>query len=145
MRQPFQTKSILPCLVLCAILTSVSLKSSAQNARTFTYDAAGNRIAMGVPVQQAPGRNPNGNPGGLEASFDVAIQPGGHVRLMVKNLGKNEKYAASIYTTSGQLVANLASTANPVSNINMSSLQAGVYVIKLTIGKQQFSRVITKE
>ena len=145
MRHPFQTKSILPCLVLCAILASVSLPLSAQNARTFTYDAAGNRVAMGVPVQQAPGRNPNGNQGGLEASFDVAMQPGGHVSLMVKNLRKNEKYAASIYTTSGQLVANLASTANPVSNINISSLQAGVYVIKLTIGKQQFSRVITKK
>ncbi|MBO4849688.1 MAG: T9SS type A sorting domain-containing protein [Prevotella sp.] len=145
MRHPFQTKSILPCLVLCATLASVSLPSSAQNARTFTYDAAGNRVAMGVPVQQAPGRNPNGNQGGLEASFDIAIQPGGHVRLMVKKLEKSEKYAASIYTTSGQLVASLAPTDNPVSNINMSSLQAGVYVVKLTIGKRQFSRVITKE
>ena len=135
----------MPYLTSCTILASLSSPLSAQNARTFTYDAAGNRVTMGVPMQQAPRRNASGNPDGLETSFDIAMQPGGHVRLMVKKLEKSEKYSASIYTTSGQLVANLAPTTHPTTTINISSLQAGVYVVKLTIGKRQFSRVITKE
>ena len=120
-----QIPSMIPYLILCVILAFIPQPSSAQSARTFTYDAAGNRVAMGVPVQQSPKRNPGGDQGGLEASFDIAMQPGGHVRLMVKNLGKGEKYEASLYTTSGQLVANIAPTTNPASSINMSSLQPG--------------------
>ena len=44
-------RKILSFLIIVS-LAIMPKASKAQNARTFTYDAAGNRIAMGVPVQQ---------------------------------------------------------------------------------------------
>ena len=41
----------MPYLTSCTILASLSSPLSAQNARTFTYDAAGNRVAIRINVR----------------------------------------------------------------------------------------------
>ena len=46
-----QMKKFLTYLLLCVILASVSSPLSAQNARTFTYDAARNRVAIRINVR----------------------------------------------------------------------------------------------
>ena len=46
-----QMKRFMTSLILCVILASVSSPLSAQNARTFTYDAAKNRVAIRINVR----------------------------------------------------------------------------------------------
>ena len=46
-----QMKRFMTSLILCVILASVSSPLSAQNARTFTYNAAKNRVAIRINVR----------------------------------------------------------------------------------------------
>ena len=41
----------MPYLTSCTILASLSSPLSAQNARTFTYEAAGNRVVIRINVR----------------------------------------------------------------------------------------------
>lgn len=127
------------------LLCFVSLTMVAQVSQSTTPITAGNRIAMGVPVQQAPQKGNVSDERKADASFDITMRPDGHVSLLVHNLPVGEKYSARVFTVSGQLAATMGPTSSPTSTLNLTHLQSGVYIVKLTAGSHTVARTITKE
>ena len=132
-------------LMLLLPFLAVSSAMGQSNARVFTYDAAGNRIAIGVPVLLAPGMNQDLQEGREDEEVKVTQKPDGHVRIDVRTDGERKEYSARVFASSGKLVAKLATTSNPISNINLSDLQPGVYVIDVAIDGRHVTHKVVKE
>ena len=111
-------------------------------ARVFTYDAAGNRTAMGVPVSLARRSAAGGSAEQEHGAMTVVSLPDGQVRLSAR---VPSEYSAKVYTASGQAVATLAPTTSPVSTIDLSSLQPGVYVVDVSIGERHVVQKVVRE
>lgn len=125
------------------LLTLLSSSAKAQtNARVFTYDAAGNRIAMGIPLSQAPQR-PADDMESKEIPMTITTLPDGHVQIQMKTDGTT--YSARVYTTAGKLAAILQPTTSPLSILDLSSLQANVYIVDITLGDRHVVQKITRE
>lgn len=114
-------------------------------ARVFTYDAAGNRIAMGVPVSQAPRKTDDSVEEKLADIVSFTTHPDGHIRIHVLKEDEDLPYSARVYTTSGQIVAKIPSTKSPVSSINLSSYPSGVYIVEVIIGERHITHKIIRE
>ena len=136
------TKNIL--ISIFTLLAAIPSKAQT-NARIFTYDAAGNRIAMGVPASQAP-----------ESLFDeatdeetptvaVTANSDGRVQFTARNFCDVDTYSAEVYTAAGQRVATLRPTSSPVSAIDLSAWPSGVYVVDVTVGDRHVIHKIAKE
>ena len=132
-------------IVLLTMLT-MAPATAQTTARTFTYDAAGNRIAMGVPLSQVPGR-PSAVFGTEETpAVSITSRPDGHVYVLPRqSAGRDITYSATVYNAAGQTVAVLPATDSPRSPIDLSSLQSGVYVVDVLIGDSHVTRKVTKE
>jgi len=127
-------------IFLMAILSSSAKAQS--NARVFTYDAAGNRISMGIPQSQAP-RKPSNNMKSKEIPVTITTFPDGHVQIQMKTDGTT--YSAKVYSSSGKLVAILQPTSSPVSILDLSSLQANVYVVDIAFDDRHIVQKIARE
>lgn len=123
-----------------AILSSSAKAQS--NARVFTYDAAGNRISMGIPQSQAP-RKPSNYMKSKEIPVTITTFPDGHVQIQMKTDGTT--YSAKVYSSSGKLVAILQPTSSPVSILDLSSLQANVYVVDIAFDDRHIVQKIARE
>lgn len=128
-------------IILLALLSS-SVKAQS-TARVFTYDAAGNRIAMGIPQAQAP-RNPLEDIGKPEIPMTITALPDGHVQIQMKT-DSGITYSARVYTTAGKIVAILHPTTSPVSVLDLSSLQANVYVVDIAFDDRHVIQKIARE
>ncbi len=112
------------------------------SARTFTYDAAGNRISMGAPSSLAQRSAAHGVAEREDGAMSVLSLPDGQVRLSAH---VPCEYSAKVYTASGQAVATLAPTTSPASTIDLSSLQPGVYVVDVAIGERHVVQKVARE
>ena len=132
---------LIPLLALLATAPATAQTT----ARTFSYDAAGNRIAMGEPMSQAP-RRPSAVLGaGEETSVSITSRPDGHVEILPRKMEQGGTYSATVYNAAGQVVAILPATDSPRSTIDLSPLQGGVYVVDVLIGDRHATRKVTKE
>ena len=133
-------------LIPLLALLSTAPAPAQTTARTFSYDAAGNRIAMGVPMSQAP-RRPSAVLGaGEETSVSITSRPDGHVEILPRqSAGRDVTYSATVYNAAGQVVAVLPATDSPRSTIDLSPLQPGVYVVDVLVGDRHATRKVTKE
>lgn len=130
--------------LLIILLTLLSSNAKAQStARVFTYDAAGNRIAIGIPQAQAP-RNPVNDMGKTEIPVTITTLPDGHVLIQMKT-DSGITYSARVYTTAGKIVAILHPTTSPVSVLDLSSLQANVYVVDIVLDDCHVIQKIARE
>lgn len=130
--------------LLIILLTLLSSNAKAQStARVYTYDAAGNRITMGIPQVQAP-RKPVNDMESKEIPVTISALPDGHVKIQMKT-DSGTTYSVRIYTTSGKLVAILQPTTSPVSVLDLSSLQANVYVVDIVLDDCHVIQKIARE
>ena len=132
-------------LILLLSLLSSHFAMAQTPARVFTYDAAGNRIAMGIPVSQAPRKTDDSVEEKMADIVSFATHPDGHVQIHVLKGSEGIAYYARVYTTSGQIVAKLQTTTSPVSSINLSSYPPGVYIVEVIIGECHFTHKIIRE
>jgi hypothetical protein len=138
-------KELLISLLFLFLSAYSTLAQAQAPARTFTYDAAGNRITMGVPLLQTPRKTEDSV---LEKRADIVSftnHPGGHVLIHVLNGNEDLTYSARVYTTSGQIVTRVLPTTSPVSSIDLSSYQAGVYIIEVIIDDRHITHKIIRE
>lgn len=131
--------------LLFFFLLSTHFAMAQTPARVFTYDAAGNRIAMGIPVPQAPKKIDDSMEEKLADMVSFTTYPDGNVQIHVLKKAENLAYSARVYTTSGQIVAKLQTTTSPVSSINLSSYPLGVYIVEVIIGERHITHKIIRE
>lgn len=130
--------------LLIILLTLLSSNAKAQStARVYTYDAAGNRITMGIPQVQAP-RKPVNDMESKEIPVTISALPDGYVLIQME-IDKGTTYSARVYTTSGKLIAILHPTSNPISVIDLSSLQANVYIVDIAFNDRHVIHKIARE
>jgi hypothetical protein len=132
-------------LLLLLSLLSSHFAMAQTPVRVFTYDAAGNRIAMGIPVSQAPRKTDDSVEEKMADMVSFTAHPDGHVQIHVLKGSGETAYYARVYTTSGQIVAKLQTTTSPVSSINLSSYPPGVYIVEVIIGERHITHKIIRE
>ena len=135
-------KKMMSMLLFVFITASSAMGQS--SARVFTYDASGNRTAIGVPVSNAPKKGLDLQKAKNDGLVTVTSHPNGQVRLEVRMEGDMKEYNAKVFSSSGQLVAKLAKTSSPISTINLSDLQPGVYVIDVAIGLHHVTHKVVR-
>ena len=122
--------------------TAVSGQSS---ARIFTYDASGNRIAVGVPASRAPEKAADSSARHETVTLSVTPKSDGTVCLSVRHPLGTPEYEARVYTSAGQLVARLGPTSDPQSTFNLSSMPPGAYVIDVGVDGSHITRKVVME
>lgn len=115
------------------------------SARTFTYDAAGNRIAMGVPVFEIPRKTNDNVVKEMADTVSFTTHPNGHVLIHILSKSEDIVYSVRVYTTSGQIVTKVMTTTTPTFSIDLSSFQPGVYIVEVVINDRHITHKITKE
>lgn len=135
-------KRFIPLFILSITVIPAMGQSS---ARIFTYDAGGNRISMGLPLLRLPQKAPDESISHEEAPLTITSQPDGKVQLTVRHNDPQRKYSAMVYTTSGKRVATLPPTSRPLSVIDLSALQPGVYLVDVAIDGSHVSQKVVKE
>ena len=78
-----------------------------------------------------------------EIPVTITTFPDGHVQIQMKTDGTT--YSAKVYSSSGKLVAILQPTSSPVSILDLSSLQANVYVVDIAFDDRHIVQKITRE
>lgn len=115
------------------------------SARTFTYDAAGIRIAMGIPVFEIPRKTNDNVVKEMADTVSFTTHPNGHVQIQILSKSEDVVYSVRVYTTSGQIVTKVMTTTIPICSIDLSSFQPGVYIVEVVIDERHFTQKITKE
>lgn len=145
--------SNLKCIAL-AIMLFMTPSSFGQRQIKYVYDGAGNRIKrMGVvdsipkyapsaPLSPSPSliiageKNPN-----ILVSTDVT---GTSIQLKIVNEIKNIKGNIGIYTHQGFTILTKMLTERQ-TNIDINSLRAGIYILRVTLKENSYSWKIIKK
>ncbi len=144
--------------LLITILT-ISFTAFAQDF-TYTYDAAGNRIARVVYLQTKTTLHNNGSTNHETeeeeiaeektlkdklGSFDLLVYPNPTKGLVVVEISGEETIESAtynVYDVGGKQVAN-GTVASSMLLVNLNQQIAGTYTLRLTInGKQQSWKII---
>ena len=143
--------------ILIAILT-ISFTAFAQNF-SYTYDAAGNRIARVVYLQTKTTLQNNGSTNQQTeeeiaeektlkdklGSFDLLVYPNPTKGLIIVKISDEETIESAtynVYDTGGKQVAN-GTVASSMLLVNLSRQIAGTYNLIVNInGKQQSWKII---
>lgn len=117
------------------------IPSPATSVRTFTYDAAGNRILMETPTRNAqasPGRNqPRDGQADVTCTADM---------LRIRMTGEfPEPYGISIYNIAGQTILERHDCRGMLQEIPLFHLRRGVYIVDVCAGDIRSTRKITIE
>ena len=132
-------------IILLTALTS-SLTAFAQQPRTFTYDAAGNRIAINVPTESAPEAPlfyAEDDIDEITVSIDVK-ETTGIFSVSLKGWMEREPVHIYVYTAGGQLITE-STTKQTNFSLNITAHPAGVYIVEATQGEKHVARKFTKE
>ncbi len=136
------------------LLSIICINSNAQQAYIqFTYDAAGNRVVRqyfpAIKINDAREKNPEADK--IAANYGIHVYPnplmdGNSVTLVISSIKENEGEDAQVYVldnTGKLLFTQKQSTVSP-TQLDLSSYAAGIYYIKVAIGKEQLFYTITK-
>ena len=132
-------------IVLFHLLLSSYFAMAQTSARTFTYDAAGNRTAMGVPVLETPRKTHDNVVKEMADTVSFTAHPNGHVQIHMLSKSGDIVYSVRVYTTSGQVVTKVLTTTSPTYSIDLSSFQPGVYIVEVIIGERHITHKIIRE
>ena len=104
-----------------------NMPSTPITVRTFTYDAAGNRILMETPSRNVPASQGTGQLPEVQAILTLTSG-----MLKVSLPGEiPEPYSISVYTAAGQFVAERKGCTGRSQDISLSRLSRGVHIIDI--------------
>jgi len=139
---------------MLVILSSILfIRANAQHIN-YTYDANGNRILRQYsPTRLINTTTPDPEADKTAAQYGIGVYPnplmdGNNVTVVVKSLqDKTEEIsAAAVYVmdnTGKVLFSQQQNTASPVQ-LDLSNYSAGIYHIKVVIGKEELFYKVTK-
>lgn len=118
----------------------------------YTYDAAGNRIVRRYSVNGMSLLNEDDEDKGevqlskmlQKHQVDINLTEKKEINIRVSNVNKDTQGEISIYSTNGIQMRKIA-IREEYTTIDMSKLEAGVYIILVTVDGQSTSWKILKE
>lgn len=118
----------------------------------YTYDAAGNRIVRRYSVNGMPLLNEDDEDKGevqlskmlQKHQIDINLTEKKEINIRVSNVNKDTQGEISIYSTNG-IQMNKIAIREENTTVDMSKLEAGVYIIMVTVDGQSTSWKILKE
>lgn len=124
----------------------------AQSVINYTYDNGGNRILQTVPSSRnggfgnsrdsEQGHTANGELAGHQVLITV-YDSQGMVKVEIVGFEDSDACLASVYTTSGSLVASTSAESMPVY-LDISHCRRGIYILKLVLNNETGSWKIIK-
>ena len=135
-----------------ALLTTIPTVAKAQNV-SYTYDAAGNRIKREIVMsrQQSPTRSAKTEEqesfSEMLAQKQIKIHPNptsGLLKVEVLGLEPDDVCQLRLFTASGQQIINREATSSTTS-LDISSRPNGVYLLRISIGKDETTWKIIKK
>jgi len=149
-----KTLLLIGAFLLCALSASAQLRGgmdgsgdlrstqTQSSVRVFAYDAAGNRISMGIPAQAAPA--PRRIQGGTDGEATVTKTGESMVRVSVSGEDTGP-FDICVYNAAGQLVVDMRGCKGSSHDISLAHLERGVYVMDVRTGEKHITRKFTKE
>lgn len=118
----------------------------------YTYDAAGNRIVRRYSVNGMSLLNEDDEDKGevqlskmlQKHQIDINLTEKKEINIRVSNVNKDTQGEISIYSTNG-IQMNKIAIREENTTVDMSKLEAGVYIIMVTVDGQSTSWKILKE
>ena len=119
----------------------------------YTYDDAGNRIKREIVMnrQQAPKKNTGADEeetySDMLAQKQIKIHPNptsGLLKVEVLGLEPDDVCQLRLFTASGQLIINREATSTTTS-LDISSRSNGIYLLRISIGKEETTWKIIKK
>ncbi|WP_288318304.1 T9SS type A sorting domain-containing protein [Xylanibacter caecicola] len=139
--------------IVVTVLFSVTLSLSAQNNIRYSYDAAGNRIKREIVIepqkvpensQKAP-KGRNGNDFGGKYTADIRTDNNGsRIVTSIKGLTAADKCHIEIYSAHGALMMRCDMNGGSAVT-EMSGMQDGVYLMRITVNGMSNTWKITKK
>lgn len=139
--------------ILALLFLLWQLPLSAQERIGYSYDANGNRIRQGVIILAA--KSMPRRVDAQESTFysdslslhSVKIYPNltkGMLKVSISGLKDSDTYNMSVYTTAGaQVFINHVKTEE--TDIDISNLPSGIYILRITINNKSTTWKIIKE
>ena len=131
----------------------MQLPSFAQNEISYTYDGAGNRIKRELLFAKSQTRakseqdkQPDNYTDRLNKQL-ITISPNpthGIIRVHIDKYNSEDQYAVYVYTVGGEKVFHSAHV-EPTTDINLSNLSNGIYLLKITNGDKNITWKIIKQ
>jgi hypothetical protein len=142
--------------ILLSILFLASFFVISQETEiSYTYDAAGNRIAQQVIYLKSAEINPQDSAGmkqektftGDLAGCKVSIFPNptkGQLRVELTGMNQEEAFNAEVFRQDGSLLLR-REKQNSSAVIDLSSAGKGIYILQLTLREKKRSWKVVKE
>ena len=131
----------------------MQLPSFAQYEIGYTYDGAGNRIKRELLFAKSQTRakseqdkQPDNYTDRLNRQL-ITISPNpthGIIRVHIEKHSAEEQYAIYVYTVGGEKVFH-SDHVEPTTDIDLSNLSSGIYILKITNGDKDITWKIIKQ
>jgi hypothetical protein len=145
-------KTIIQTILLGFFITVCSQALHSQNTVSYGYDAAGNRISRTIiiPSLKSSPKSQDEPPviySEMLSDIEVKIYPNptdGLLKVEISNLPKEKTADILLYNLSGDLITSLRKIDN-ITDINIGSQPAGIYLMKIVAGEYQTQWKIIKK
>lgn len=130
--------------LIIAVMLTIATSLSAQNKIKYSYDAAGNRTKKEIVIE--PDKTPenklnspiNRNKNGFSDRYKTEIHADNERKRIVtsiKGITTGDKCHIEMLSTNGALIMRY-NTKNGNAVIDMTNMQDGIYLLKITINRE---------